>query len=75
LVALRTLCNCAQEHRKPRWGRGAPGHGIGATYSQQAREVPGLSLKAACPQFAEVRSQVLQHVLRRVDKTYQAFVR
>jgi putative transposase len=32
-------------------------------------------LKAACPDYSEVHSQVLQDVLRRVDKTYHAFFR
>jgi putative transposase len=40
-------------------------------YYQQARELP--DLKATCPQYADVHSHVLQDVLRRVDKTYQAF--
>jgi putative transposase len=31
--------------------------------------------KAACLEYAQVHSQVLQDVLRRVDKTYQAFFR
>jgi putative transposase len=32
-------------------------------------------LKAACPEYTAVHSQVLQDVLRRVDTTYQAFFR
>jgi putative transposase len=32
-------------------------------------------LKGACPEYAEIHSQVLQDVLRRADKTYQAFFR
>src|SRR5262249_20079681 len=58
------------EQRRTWWGRG---QGIGATYYQQATELP--DLKAACPEYGEVHSQVLQDVLRRVDKTYQAFFR
>ena len=70
LLRCRTLYNCAVEQRKTWWGRG---QSIGATYSQQATELP--DLKAACPEYGEVHSQVLQDVLRRVDTTYQAFFR
>jgi IS605 OrfB family transposase len=68
LHRCRTLYNVALEQRKAWWGRG---QGIGATYYQQATELP--DLKAACPEYADVHSQVLQDVLRRVDKTYRAF--
>src|SRR5262245_9586805 len=64
------LYNVALEQRTTWWGRG---QGIGATYYQQAKELP--DLKAACPEYGEVHSQVLQDVLRRVDKTYEAFFR
>src|SRR5262252_8071250 len=64
----RTLYKCAVEQRRTWWGRG---QGIGATYYQQAMELP--DLKAACPEYGEVHAQVLHDVLRRVDKTYQAF--
>jgi putative transposase len=68
LLRCRTLYNCALEQRKTWWGRG---QGIGVSYYQQATELP--DLKAACPGYREVHSQVLQDVLRRVDKTYEAF--
>jgi putative transposase len=70
LLRCRTLYNCALEQRKTWWGRG---QGKSATYYQQAMELP--DLKVACPEYAAVHSQVLQDVLRRVDKTYQAFFR
>jgi putative transposase len=70
VVRCRSLYNCALEQRRTWWGRG---QGIGGSYAQQARELP--DLKAACPEYCEVHSQVLQDVLRRVDKTYQAFYR
>jgi putative transposase len=59
-----TLYNVALEQRKTWWERG---HGKSVTYYQQATELP--DMKAACPEYAEVHSQVLQDVLRRVDKT------
>jgi putative transposase len=68
VLRCRTLYNCALEQRRTWWGRG---QGKGATYYQQAMELP--DLKATCPEYGEVHSQVLQDVLRRVDKTYQAF--
>jgi putative transposase len=70
LQRCRTLYNVALEQRKTWWGRG---QGIAASYYQQASELP--DLKAAYPDYAEVHSQVLQDVLRRVEKTYQAFFR
>jgi putative transposase len=70
LARCRTLYNCALEQRRTWWGRG---QGRSATYYQQATELP--ELKAAYPDYARLHSQVLQDVLRRVDKTYQAFFR
>ena len=70
LLRCRTLYNCALEQRKTWWGRG---QGKRATYYQQAMELP--DLKATCPEYGDVHSQILQDVLRRVDKTYQAFFR
>src|SRR5260370_35086693 len=64
------LYNTALEQRRVWWQRG---QGISATYSQQATELP--DLKAAFPEYAEVHSQVLQEVLRRVERAYQAFFR
>jgi putative transposase len=64
----RTLYNVALEQRKTWWGRG---QGIDACYYQQAAELP--DLKTACPEYSQVHSQVLQDVLRRVERTYQAF--
>jgi putative transposase len=66
----RTLDNVVLEQRTTWWGRG---HCKSATYYQQAKEL--LDLKAACPEYGEVHSQVLQDVLRRVEKTYDAFFR
>jgi putative transposase len=70
LSRCRTLYNVALEQRKTWWGRG---QGKSCTYYQQALELP--DLKVACPDYAEVNAQVLQDVLRRLDKTFQAFFR
>src|SRR5260370_13736776 len=70
LWRCRTLYNVALEQRKTWWERG---QGIGATYYQQKAEL--LELKAACPDYAEVNAQVLQDVILRVERAYQAFFR
>ena len=70
LLRCRTLYNVALEQRKTWWERG---QGKSATYYQQKAEWP--DLKATCPEYAEVHSQVLQDVLLRVERAYQAFFR
>jgi putative transposase len=65
----RTLYNVALEGRKTAWER----CGVSLNYYHQANELP--DLKAACPEYGEVHSQVLQDVLRRLEKTFQAFFR
>jgi putative transposase len=70
LCRCRTLYNCALEQRKTWWGRG---QGRSATYYQQQAELP--DLKAACPEYAGINAQVLQDVLLRVERAYQAFFR
>jgi putative transposase len=68
-----TLYNVALEQRKTWWQREQCGQGKSATYYQQQAELP--DLKAACPEYAEVNAQVLQDVILRVERTYQAFFR
>lgn len=43
------------------------------TYTQQATQLP--EIKEVRPEYNDMHSQVLQDVLRRVDKAYQAFFR
>ncbi len=43
------------------------------TYNQQATQLP--EVKEIRPEYSEIHSQVVQDVLRRVDKAYQAFFR
>jgi putative transposase len=69
LWRCRALYNVALEERKTAWER----CGVSLNYSHQANELP--DLKAACPEYAEVHSQVLQDVLRRLEKAYQNFFR
>jgi putative transposase len=70
LARCRALYNVALEQRKTWWERG---QGKAATYDQQKTELP--DLKAACPDYAEVNAQVLQDVILRVERTFQAFFR
>ncbi|HET8907273.1 MAG TPA: transposase [Ktedonobacterales bacterium] len=70
LSRCRTLYNVALEQRKTWWQRG---QGKSATYYQQKAELP--TLKAVCPDYAEINAQVLQDVILRVERTYKAFFR
>ncbi|HEX6817156.1 MAG TPA: transposase [Ktedonobacterales bacterium] len=70
LLRCRTLYNCALEQRKTWWERG---QGTSATYYQQKAELP--DLKVACPEYREVHAHVLQDVILRLDRTFQAFFR
>src|SRR5215469_8850929 len=47
--------------------------GVTVTHAQQEAELP--SIRAAFPEYAAIHSQVLQDVLTRLDRAYQAFFR
>jgi putative transposase len=68
LWRCRRLYNVALEQRKTWWERG---QGKSATYFQQKAELP--DLKAECPEYVEVNAQVLQDVILRVERAFQAF--
>ena len=70
LWRCRTLYNVALQQRKLWWERG---QGIGASYYQQKAELP--DLKAACPEFGAIHAHVLQDVMLRLDRAFQAFFR
>jgi putative transposase len=69
LWCCRTLYNTALEQRSTAYRR----CGVTLTCSQQQAELP--DVKAAFPEYGDIHSQVLQDVLTRLDKTYQAFFR
>src|SRR5260221_4167445 len=69
LWRCRTLYNTALEQRITLWKQ----RSVSVNYYQQKAELP--DLKAACPDYAEVNAQVLQDVILRVERTYQAFFR
>jgi putative transposase len=61
--------NAAIGERREAWRM----RGVSVTYYQQKAELP--DIKAAIPEYAEVNSQVLQDVVLRVDRAFQAFFR
>ena len=69
LWRCRMLYNTALEQRIFLYRQ----RGVTLTCYQQQAELP--DVKAAFPDYAEIHSQVLQDVLTRLDKTYQAFFR
>ncbi|HEX3272853.1 MAG TPA: transposase [Ktedonobacterales bacterium] len=69
LWRCRTLYNVALDERKTAWER----RGVSLNYYHQANELP--ILKAECPEYTEVYSQVLQDVLKRLERAYQGFFR
>src|SRR5215472_13811240 len=69
LRRCRDLYNSALEERRAHYQMRHTGIG----YTRQAAELA--EIKAAFPAYQEIHSQVLQDVLRRVDKTFAAFFR
>jgi putative transposase len=65
----RMLYNTALEQRITAYQR----RGVTLTCYQQQAELP--DVKVTFPDYGEIHSQVLQDVLTRLDKTYQAFFR
>ena len=69
LMLCRHVYNAAVEERREAWRQ----RGVSVTYYQQKAELPGI--KEAMPEYAEVNAQVLQDVVQRVDRAFQAFFR
>jgi putative transposase len=69
LMLCRHVYNAALGERREAWRM----RGVSVNYYQQKAELPGI--KAAMPEYAEVNSQVLQDVVLRVDRAFQAFFR
>jgi putative transposase len=67
LLLCRHVYNAAVGERREAWRL----RGVSVTYYQQKAELPGI--KEAMPEYAEVHSQVLQDVVLRVDRAFQAF--
>jgi len=69
LMLCRHVYNAAIGERREAWRL----RGVSVNYYQQKAELPGI--KEAMPDYAEVNSQVLQDVVLRVDRAFQAFFR
>jgi putative transposase len=69
LWRCRTLSNVALEQRITAWQRCH----VSVTRYQQEAELK--AIRAEFPEYAAIHSHVLQDVLARLDKTYQAFFR
>ena len=69
LLLCRQVYNAAIAERRDAWGK----CGVAVGYYQQKAELPGI--KAEMPEYGEVHSQVLQDVVQRVDRAFQAFFR
>ena len=69
LMLCRHVYNAAVEERREAWRQ----RGVSVTYYQQKAELP--SIKEAMPEYGEVNAQVLQDVVQRVDRAFQAFFR
>jgi putative transposase len=69
LMLCRHVYNAAVGERREAWRR----RSVSVTYYQQKAELPGI--KAAMPEYAQVNGQVLQDVVLRVERAFQAFFR
>jgi putative transposase len=69
VLHCRTLYNVALEQRITAWQR------CHASVSRFAQEAELTAIRAAFPEYAAIHSHVLQDVLARLDRTYQAFFR
>jgi IS605 OrfB family transposase len=63
------LYNAALEERKVAWEK----RGVSVTAAVQSAQLPGL--KEVRPEYCDIHSQVLQDVLTRLDRAFQAFFR
>jgi putative transposase len=69
LMLCRHVYNAALGERREAWHKCS----VTITYYQQQAELPGI--KEALPEYGEVNAQVLQDVVLRVDRAFQAFFR
>jgi putative transposase len=69
LWRCRDLYNAGLEERKAAYER----CGVSVNFTMQSAQVP--AIKVECPEYREVNAQVLQEVLHRLEKAFQAFFR
>jgi putative transposase len=71
-LVLRRCCdlyNAALQERREAWQK----CGVGVTLAQQSAQLPGI--KEVRPEYRDINAQVLQEVLTRLDRAFQAFFR
>jgi putative transposase len=69
LWRCRELYNAGLEERKAAWEKCL----VSVSFAMQSAQLPGI--KEVRPEYRDINAQVLQDVLHRLDKTYQAFFR
>ena len=69
LTRCREVYNAALQERRDAWRMGQ----VSVNYYAQAMQLP--AIKQDRPEYADMHSQVLQDVLRRVDKAFQGYFR
>jgi putative transposase len=69
LRRCRELYNASLQERKEAWQK----CGVSVTIAQQSVQLP--EVKDVRPQYRDIHSQILQDVLTRLDKAFQAFFR
>jgi putative transposase len=69
LRRCRELYNAALQERRDAWHK----CGVSISWAQQSAELP--AIKDVRPEYQDVHSQVLQDVLTRLDRAFQAFFR
>jgi putative transposase len=69
LMLCRSLYNAALEQRKTAFER------CGVSLSRYGQEAELKDIRAEMPEYADIHSHVLQDVLTRLDKAFQAFFR
>ncbi len=69
LWRCRELDNAGLEERKATWEQ----CGVSLNFARQSAQLPGI--KKARPDYRDLNAQVLQDVLHRLDKAFQAFFR
>ena len=69
LWRCRELYNAGLEERKTAWEK----CDVSVTFTMQSAQLPGI--KDVRPEYRDINAQVLQDVLHRLDKAFQAFFR
>jgi putative transposase len=65
----RELYNAGLQERREAWQQ----CGVSITFASQSAQLP--AIKEVRPEYRDIHSQVLQHVLTRLDRAFQAFFR